>query len=149
MNKLFWITISELEFLLRNQTQDAYFNYVSYKKKKKSTLQRNNTEFWQRCHISITKPLLVIRLLILYFQIACNPVYSGFYDIVVNMFPKFNIEVSFVQAGCSVEEYKKHIKPNTKACIILCKICFRMCFCLIELFGFPILWLWAEKRRAH
>jgi O-acetylhomoserine/O-acetylserine sulfhydrylase-like pyridoxal-dependent enzyme len=35
------------------------------------------------------------------------------------MFPKFNIEVSFVQAGCSVEEYKKHIKPNTKACIIL------------------------------
>lgn len=46
--------------------------------------------------------------------IACNPVYSGFYDIVVNMFPKFNIEVSFVQAGCSVEEYQKHIKPNTK-----------------------------------
>lgn len=32
----------------------------------------------------------------------------------VNMFPKFNIEVSFVQAGCSVEEYEKQIKPNTK-----------------------------------
>ncbi|XP_052061814.1 L-methionine gamma-lyase-like [Mytilus californianus] len=46
--------------------------------------------------------------------IICNPVYSGIYDIAVNMFPKFNIEVSFVQAGSSVEEYTKQIKPNTK-----------------------------------
>ncbi|CAG2192292.1 L-methionine gamma-lyase [Mytilus edulis] len=46
--------------------------------------------------------------------IICNPVYSGIYDMAVNMFPKFNIEVSFVQAGCSVEEYEKQIKPNTK-----------------------------------
>jgi hypothetical protein len=49
-------------------------------------------------------------------------VYSGFYDIVVNMFPKFNIEVSFVQAGCSVEEYKKHIKGLAKVLSTIVRI---------------------------
>ncbi|KAL5021971.1 hypothetical protein ScPMuIL_001126 [Solemya velum] len=46
--------------------------------------------------------------------IICNPVYSGTFDIVTKIFPKFNIECSFVPAGCNVSEYKKCLRPNTK-----------------------------------
>lgn len=43
-----------------------------------------------------------------------NPCYSGTYDIVVNILPRYGIEHTFVTTGCPVEEYRKHIKPNTR-----------------------------------
>ena len=47
-------------------------------------------------------------------QVICNPVYSAIYDIAKRILPDYNIEVTFVQSGCSVSEYEKNIKPNTK-----------------------------------
>ncbi|ELU01835.1 hypothetical protein CAPTEDRAFT_222467 [Capitella teleta] len=46
--------------------------------------------------------------------VACNPLYSGTHSIMKEVFPKFNIEVSWVQSGCGIEEYAKKIKDNTK-----------------------------------
>ncbi|XP_022335742.2 L-methionine gamma-lyase-like [Crassostrea virginica] len=43
-----------------------------------------------------------------------NPCYSGTYDMVVNILPRYGIEHTFVTTGCSAEEYRKHIKPNTR-----------------------------------
>ncbi|XP_060076410.1 L-methionine gamma-lyase-like [Ylistrum balloti] len=42
------------------------------------------------------------------------PCYAGVFDIAKNIFPKFDIEVSFVQSGCDVNEYRKHVKSNTR-----------------------------------
>lgn len=49
-----------------------------------------------------------------FYQVVNNPCYSGTYDIVVNILPRYGIEHTFVTTGCPVEEYKKYIKPNTK-----------------------------------
>ncbi|XP_033754946.1 L-methionine gamma-lyase-like [Pecten maximus] len=43
-----------------------------------------------------------------------NPCYAGIYDIAKNIFPRFNIEVTFVPAGCDVDEYRKYVKSNTR-----------------------------------
>ena len=71
MNKLFWITISELEFLLRNQTQDAYFNYVSYKKRRSPRYSEitlnldNNVTFSPQSHFRLCDYLFyTFRLLV-------------------------------------------------------------------------------------
>ena len=47
-------------------------------------------------------------------QVCCNPVYSGTHSFVKNQLTKWNIEVTFVPAGCSVDDYKKALRPNTK-----------------------------------
>jgi len=48
-------------------------------------------------------------------HIVCqSPVYSGTHSLLKNVLKRFNIEHSWVPAGCDVEEYRKAIKPNTK-----------------------------------
>lgn len=46
--------------------------------------------------------------------VAQNPCYSGTYIVFKDYLPKYNIEVTFVPAGCEVDEYERAIKPNTK-----------------------------------
>ncbi|XP_061163568.1 L-methionine gamma-lyase-like [Saccostrea echinata] len=46
--------------------------------------------------------------------VANNPCYSGTYDMVTNILPRYGIEYTFVPTGCPVEEYRKHVKPNTR-----------------------------------
>ena len=46
-------------------------------------------------------------------QVANNPVYSGTFDILDKILSKFGVDVTWVNSGCSVEEYKKQVKPNT------------------------------------
>ncbi|XP_062594521.1 L-methionine gamma-lyase-like [Saccostrea cucullata] len=43
-----------------------------------------------------------------------NPCYSGTYDMVVNILPRYGIEHTFVPTGCPIEEYHKHVKSNTR-----------------------------------
>ena len=43
----------------------------------------------------------------------CNPVYSTAFRY-VHFLSKFNVDVTFVPAGCDVEEYRKAVKPNTR-----------------------------------
>ncbi|XP_041377156.1 L-methionine gamma-lyase-like [Gigantopelta aegis] len=45
--------------------------------------------------------------------VCCLPVYSGTQTLLRDV-GKFGIEVSWVPAGCSMDEYKKAVKPNTK-----------------------------------
>ncbi|XP_046569518.1 L-methionine gamma-lyase-like [Haliotis rubra] len=42
------------------------------------------------------------------------PVYSGSQVLLKRLVSKFGLEVSWVPAGCSVDEYRRNIKPNTK-----------------------------------
>ncbi|XP_045169560.2 L-methionine gamma-lyase-like [Mercenaria mercenaria] len=48
-------------------------------------------------------------------HVVCqNHCYSATYDMLDEILAKFGVETSWVPAGCSVEEYRKKIKPNTK-----------------------------------
>lgn len=49
--------------------------------------------------------------------ICQNPVYSGTMSLLKQMQASFNIEVTWVKAGTSVEEYKRNLKGNTKMLI--------------------------------
>lgn len=46
--------------------------------------------------------------------ICQNPCYSATFDMLGKIMAKYGVETSWVPAGCSVEEYKRNIKPNTK-----------------------------------
>ncbi|XP_064611866.1 L-methionine gamma-lyase-like [Liolophura sinensis] len=46
--------------------------------------------------------------------VAPTPLYSGTFELFKSILPRFNIEISYVESGSSVEEYKKLVKSNTK-----------------------------------
>ncbi|KAK7498146.1 hypothetical protein BaRGS_00010734, partial [Batillaria attramentaria] len=51
-------------------------------------------------------------------HVVCqNPVYSGTMDLLKQFSKKYNIEVTWVKAGCPAEDYKKNVKANTKLLI--------------------------------
>ncbi|XP_025076179.1 uncharacterized protein LOC112553282 [Pomacea canaliculata] len=48
-------------------------------------------------------------------HVVCqNPVYSGTMDLLKMFASNFNVEVSWVKAGCSVDEYRKLVRKNTR-----------------------------------
>ena len=48
-------------------------------------------------------------------HVVCqSPCYSGTFDMLDKILNKFGVDTTWVQSGCDVSEYEKHIKPNTK-----------------------------------
>ena len=52
-------------------------------------------------------------------QVACNPLYGGTHKYLLNFLQKFNVEVTYVAAGCDVEDYRKACKKNTRVKTLL------------------------------
>lgn len=46
--------------------------------------------------------------------ICQNPCYSGTFEMLDKVMKKFDVETTWVPAGCEVAEYEKHLRPNTK-----------------------------------
>ena len=48
-------------------------------------------------------------------HVVCqNPVYSATFDVLSKTLAKFNVEVTWVPAGCDVQVYRDNVKPNTR-----------------------------------